>query len=69
MSIVALFGVDSGEAILILSILLVLLGAKHLSDIAEGFGRGLQEVLRATRELSGRGSERPSKLQFSPPRH
>ncbi len=52
MSLVALISPGGGEVILILALILVLLGAKRLPELAEGFRQGIKEFRKATREVT-----------------
>jgi len=48
----ALFNLDGGEIILVLAVILILFGARHLADLGRGLGTGSDEFRRATREVS-----------------
>ena len=52
MSLAALFNLGGGEVILILALVLILLAAKRLPEIAEGFRQGMKEFRKATREVT-----------------
>ena len=52
MCFAALFNLGGGEIILILAIILILLGAKKLPEIAEGFWLGMKEFRKATRAVT-----------------
>jgi TatA/E family protein of Tat protein translocase len=52
MSLAALLDISTGEILLILAIILVLLGAKRLPEICEGIRQGLKEFRTATREVA-----------------
>ncbi|HEY5914464.1 MAG TPA: twin-arginine translocase TatA/TatE family subunit [Verrucomicrobiae bacterium] len=65
-----LFLGGGGEVILILALVLILLGAKKLPEMAEGFRQGITEFRKATREVTDElakrfGWERP----IQPPSH
>src|ERR1044071_8865734 len=52
------------EAILILALLIILLGAKHLPPLMKGLGKGIDEFRKATDEITGevrdlKGRRRP----------
>jgi hypothetical protein len=53
-AIFALFNLGGGEIILILALLLILLGAKRLPDLARRVGRGVQEGLDEQAADAGR---------------
>lgn len=46
-----MFGIGGPELILILAIALVVIGPKHLPDLAKALGRGIGEFRKATNEL------------------
>ncbi|MBW1709778.1 MAG: twin-arginine translocase TatA/TatE family subunit [Deltaproteobacteria bacterium] len=46
-----MFGIGTQELIIILVIALVIIGPKHLPDMAKALGRGIGEFRRATNEL------------------
>jgi sec-independent protein translocase protein TatA len=48
----ALFNLGGGELILIIALVLILLGARKLPDLARGLGRGIFEFRRATRQVT-----------------
>lgn len=52
MSCLALLGLSGGEIMLILALVLVLLGARKLPELAKGLGMGIDEFLKATREVT-----------------
>lgn len=52
MSLAALLNLGGGEVILILALILILLGAKRLPEIGQGFWQGIKEVRRATQEVT-----------------
>lgn len=52
MSLAALLNLGGGEVILTLALILILLGAKRLPEIAEGFRHGINEFRKATREVT-----------------
>jgi TatA/E family protein of Tat protein translocase len=47
-----LFNLGGGEILLILALILVLFGAKHLPLLARGLGRGIREFLQATKDVT-----------------
>ena len=49
---VGLFNLGGGEIILVLALMMVLVGAKWLPNIARGLGAGLFEFRKATREVA-----------------
>jgi sec-independent protein translocase protein TatA len=49
---VAVFNLGGGEIILLLALLLILLGAKKLPDLARGLGRGIFEFRKATKDAA-----------------
>ncbi|MBW2085451.1 MAG: twin-arginine translocase TatA/TatE family subunit, partial [Deltaproteobacteria bacterium] len=46
-----MFGIGTPELLIILVIALVVIGPKHLPDMAKALGRGIGEFRRATDEL------------------
>ena len=48
----ALFNLGGGEIILILTIVLILFGAKKLPELAKGLGQGIREFKKAARNAS-----------------
>lgn len=48
----ALWEPGMGQIILILVVVLVLFGAKKLPELARGFGQGIKEFKKATRETT-----------------
>nr|BCX02028.1 MAG: sec-independent protein translocase protein TatA [Bacteroidota bacterium] len=46
-----MFGLGTGELILIFLAILLLFGAKRIPEIARGLGTGIREFKRATREI------------------
>ena len=56
----SVFGLGAGELILILTLVLILIGARKLPDIARGFGRGICEFRKATREVTDEMDEAAS---------
>jgi Sec-independent protein translocase protein TatA len=80
MSLAALLNLGGGEVILILVLFLILLTAKRLPEITEGFRHGLKEFRKATRALTkkptGLGADdcplkppRTRRRDLSPRRH
>jgi sec-independent protein translocase protein TatA len=57
----ALFNLGGAEITLILTLILILFGARKLPELGRGLGRGISEFLRATRrvldEIDGEASE------------
>lgn len=51
MPILALFDLGGGEILLILTLLLILVSANRLPDLAKGVGIGLREFIRQVREI------------------
>lgn len=45
-----IFGLGTGELVLILLVILLLFGAKRLPDLARGLGKSIQEFKRASKE-------------------
>ena len=45
-----IFGLGTGELILILLVILLLFGAKRLPDLARGLGKSIQEFKKASKE-------------------
>jgi sec-independent protein translocase protein TatA len=43
--------IGSGELLLILSVFLVLFGAKRIPELARGLGKGIREFKNATKEV------------------
>jgi len=58
MSLAALLNLGGGEIILILALILILLGAKSLPEITEGFRVGMKEFRKAAREVTKELAER-----------
>lgn len=52
MSLAALFNLGGGEIILILALILILLGAKKLPELAKGLREGFKEFREGTREVA-----------------
>ena len=48
----ALFNLAGGELILILTVIFILLGLKHLPEFVKGLGEGFREFIKASREVS-----------------
>ncbi|MEI8032079.1 MAG: twin-arginine translocase TatA/TatE family subunit [Chlorobiaceae bacterium] len=46
-----MFGVGSGELVLILLVILVLFGAKKIPELARGMGKGMKEFKKAQSDL------------------
>ena len=46
-----MFGLGTGEIVLILLIILIFFGAKKIPDLAQGLGKGLREFRKATRDI------------------
>ena len=46
-----MFGLGSGEIILILFIILLLFGAKKLPELAKGLGKGINEFKKASKDI------------------
>ncbi len=46
-----MFGVGSGELVLILLVILVLFGAKKIPELARGLGKGVKEFKKAQSDL------------------
>ena len=46
-----MFGLGTGEIILILLIILIFFGAKKIPELAQGLGKGLREFRKATRDI------------------
>ena len=49
----ALYSLGGGEIILIVTLILLLIGAKHLPKIGKGLGEGMDEFREATRKVGG----------------
>lgn len=54
-----MFGLGTGEIVLILLIILIFFGAKKIPDLAQGLGKGLREFRKATRDIQDE-VERPA---------
>jgi sec-independent protein translocase protein TatA len=50
--ILALFGLGGGEVILVLALLLILLGARHLPSLGQGLRQGFWEFRKATKQVA-----------------
>jgi len=46
-----MFGLGTGEILIILFIILLLFGAKKLPDLAKGLGKGVSEFKKASNEI------------------
>lgn len=46
-----MFGLGTQELILILLVILVLFGAKKIPDMMSGFGKGIREFKKASRDI------------------
>jgi sec-independent protein translocase protein TatA len=46
-----MFGLGTGEIILILLIILIFFGAKKIPELAQGLGKGLREFRKAARDI------------------
>ena len=46
-----MFGLGTGEIVLILLIVLIFFGAKKIPDLAQGLGKGLREFRKAARDI------------------
>jgi sec-independent protein translocase protein TatA len=57
MGFFALLDLAGGEVILILTMVLLLLGARRLPELIDGFREGLMEFIRATREVADEFAE------------
>jgi|TARA_B110000495_G_C22783080_1_gene457942 sec-independent protein translocase protein TatA len=46
-----MFGLGSGEILLVLFIILLLFGAKKLPELAKGLGKGINEFKKASKDI------------------
>ena len=46
-----MFGLGTGEIILILIVILVLFGGKKIPEVMQGLGKGLREFKKASRDI------------------
>ena len=46
-----MFGLGTGEILIILLIILLLFGAKKLPELAKGLGKGIKEFKKASNEI------------------
>lgn len=46
-----MFGIGTGELLIILFIVLLVFGSKKLPELAQGLGRGIREFKKATNEI------------------
>ncbi len=46
-----MFGIGTGELLIILFIILLVFGSKKLPELAQGLGRGIREFKKATNEI------------------
>lgn len=46
-----MFGLGTGEIILILLIILIFFGAKKIPELAQGLGKGMKEFRKAARDI------------------
>ena len=56
----ALFNLGGAETILVLTVILILLGARNLPGLGRGLGRGITEFRRATRRVTDEVDEAAS---------
>ena len=48
----AVLGLSGGELVLVLVVVLVLFGAKRIPEFAKGLGKGINELKKASREVT-----------------
>ena len=48
-TLLAVFGLGGGEIVLILALILILFGARHLPDMSKGLGEGIEQFRRNRR--------------------
>ena len=61
-----MFGLGTGEIILILLIILIFFGAKKIPELAQGLGKGMREFRKAARDIEdeiNRPDDEPKKPQ------
>jgi sec-independent protein translocase protein TatA len=46
-----MFGLGTGEIVLILLIILIFFGAKKIPELAQGLGKGMKEFRKAARDI------------------
>jgi sec-independent protein translocase protein TatA len=46
-----MFGLGTGEIVLILLIILIFFGAKKIPELAQGLGKGMREFRKAARDI------------------
>ncbi len=54
-----MFGLGTGEVILIFVAILLLFGAKRLPEVAQGLGKGVREFRRAMKDTSDEIKNQP----------
>jgi len=52
MTLASAFNLPGGETVLILALVLILFGARKLPDLAKGLGQGINEFMKATRQVA-----------------
>ena len=64
-----MFGLGTGEIILILVAILLLFGAKRLPEVAQGLGKGVREFRKAMKDTSEelKGETEDKKPSGTPP--
>ena len=67
----AVLGLSGPELMLVLVVILVLFGAKRIPEFAKGLGKGINELKKASREVTEEiersGQETPSSPHNPPP--
>ncbi len=64
--VLAAFGMGGGEIVLILTVVLLLFGAKKLPELAKGLGQGIREFKKASNEVRDE-LERAGDTEMPPP--
>lgn len=50
-AVISLFGLGTGEIVIILVVILLLFGARRIPELAKGLGKGMREFKDASREI------------------
>lgn len=57
-----MFGLGTGELIVIILAIIILFGSKKIPELAQGIGKGIREFKKAMREVEEEIKEEPEKL-------
>lgn len=50
-AVISIFGLGTGEIVIILVVVLLLFGARRIPELAKGMGKGIREFKDASREI------------------